>query len=154
ELAGDVGTATQAYRAAFACDPSYQRARENLERVSDQFAYLGLLDDTRADYAQSALLRIALPILDPARDLPLCRVARLMGGPSCGVVVGVLFDPPTEESGAVRTVARRRGFVRAAGRGLASVPCVVHYSFAVDRVAAVRQLRDEEHCDLTLVGEW
>jgi CheY-like chemotaxis protein len=153
ELAGDVETATQAYRAAFACDPNYGRAKENLERASDQFAYIGLLDDARMDLFQATAARIAVPIFDPLRDLPLCRLAKLVGGTSIGVAIGVLLDPPTEETSA-KTIARRRGFVRPAGRGLTSVPCMVDYLFAADRVAAARKLREDENCDFTLLGSW
>jgi CheY-like chemotaxis protein len=155
ELDGDVGAATQAYRAAFACDPGYGHARENLERVSDQFTYIGLLADARLDLFQATPLRIAVPIFEPVRDLPLVRAAKLLGGPSCGVALGVLFDPPTEEGGAVRTIARRRGFVRGAGRkDPGSVPAIVDYAFTVDRVAAARRLREAESCEWTLVGAW
>ena len=154
ELAGDVAAATSAYRAAFACDPGFTRARENLERASDQFTYLGLLDDSRMDLFQATTARIAVPIFDPVRDLPLIRLAEQIGGASIGVAVGVLLEPPTAEEGMARTVARRRGFVRPAGRTLSSVPCMVNYTFANDRVVAARRLRQEEKCELLLLGEW
>jgi hypothetical protein len=155
ELGGDISKATQAYRAAFACDQGFGRARRNLERLSDQFAFLGLLDDARLDFFQASALRLAVPLFDPVRDLPLVRLAKVLGGPSCAVAVGVVFDPPTEEEGESKTIARRRGFIRAAGRhDRGSVPCVVDYAFAVDRVAAARALRDEERCKLTVLGVW
>jgi CheY-like chemotaxis protein len=153
ELAGDAAAATRAYRAAFACDPRNARARANVERASDQFTYLGLLDDARMDLFRAAAARIAVPLIDPVRDLPLCRLATLLGGSSIGVAVGVLLDPPTEEATA-KTIARRRGFVRPTGRGQPSVPCVIDYVFAADRAAGARKLRDDEDCALVLVGEW
>jgi hypothetical protein len=155
ELGGDVSSATRAYRAAFACDPDYGRARRNLERVSDQFAYIGLIDDARLDLFTATSVRVAVPIFDPVRDLPLCRTAKLIGGPTSGVALGIVFDPPTEEGGPTRTIARRRGYVRAAGRhDHGSVPCLVHYAFAVDRGEAARALGQEERCELTLIGKW
>jgi CheY-like chemotaxis protein len=152
ELGGDWESATQAYRAAFACDPGYGLARQNLERTSDQLSYIGLNDEARLDLFQATAARIAVPIIDPVRDLPLTRLAALLGGASVGVAVGVLLDPPTEAS--TRTILRRRGFVRPAGRALASIPCMVDYTFAADRVAAARQLQQDEGCELMLVGEW
>jgi hypothetical protein len=95
-----------------------------------------------------------VPVFDPLRDLPLIRLAEQIGGASIGVAVGVLLEPPTGEEGAARTVARRRGFVRPAGRTLSSVPCMVDYAFANDRVVAARRLREEEKCELLLIGEW
>jgi hypothetical protein len=106
------------------------------------------------DLFQATAARIAVPIFDPVRDLPLIRMAALCGGASIGVAVGVLLDPPTVEESMARTVARRRGFVRPAGRTLSSVPCLVDYTFANDRVVAARKLRDDEKCDLLLLGEW
>ena len=34
------------------------------------------------------------------------------------------------------------------------MPCVVDYTFAADRVAAAQKLREDEQCELMLVGQW
>ena len=159
ELGGDLERATRAYRTAFAAHPQYGRARRNLERASDQSAFLGAVTGERhpepPDPLDGVRLRLVLPLLDPPRDLSLLRVAKLIGGSACGVVVGVLLDPPTEEDAAARVVAERPAFVRATGRNdTRTIPAAVRYLFARDALAGARALVAGDPAALVLVGEW
>jgi DNA-binding response OmpR family regulator len=154
ELGGDFDAATLAYRAAFGFDPEYGRARRNLDRVSEQFTYVGLAETTKMDLFAACPLRVAVPIFEPARDFALLRIARAVSTATSGIALGYLLDPPTEGGGAARTLARRRAFLRATGVAGGSMPCVLHYELELDRAAVARHLVDEEDCELTIVGAW
>ncbi|HZS37736.1 MAG TPA: response regulator [Polyangia bacterium] len=157
ELGGDFGAATQAYRAAFGFDPGYGRARRNLDRVSEQFTWLGLADAGKTDLFAASSLRLALPIFEPARDFALLAIARALSTPTSGVALGYFLDPPSESGGGAHTVARRRAYLRGsrvAGATTDSLPCVLCYAFERERAAAAARLAEAENCELSIVGAW